>query len=421
MLFRSVTNVNGGTSKLASELQDAGFISLLENSQTPTVWASDATNLNGGYPILAWQSTYSILTAPAVSAATSITTTGCTANWTTVAGAVNYIVKVYDATPTLKFTFLASGAAATSLALTGLTTNTTYTYKVIAVGNSSTFNSPESAASASFGTGMPVLADTSTPTQLTPTSVSVSGNVTGDGGASITARGVCLGTTSNPTIIAPNTVVADATAGLGTFTESITGLTAGTTYYVRAYATNATKTNYGTQVSFKILSAPTLGNVNTIVNNGFTSVWNLVLGSSGYSVLVYDGASLFSTINVSGGNTTSCDVSSLAGGSGTYTYTVIAKGNGTTTFDSAESQPSASITTLTTKIVNVNTFGLIEVNEKTIILPETGSISLYNLLGAKLLQANNIRILNTNLPDGIYLVRFTEQSGKQTVQKIKIH
>ncbi|MFZ4771743.1 MAG: hypothetical protein ACOYLO_16285, partial [Ferruginibacter sp.] len=57
----TVTNANGGTAKTDAELKDAGFISSLENSQTPTVWASDATNLNGGYPILAWQSTYSVL------------------------------------------------------------------------------------------------------------------------------------------------------------------------------------------------------------------------------------------------------------------------------------------------------------------------------------------------------------------------
>jgi hypothetical protein len=37
---------------------------------------------------------------------------------------------------------------------------------------------------------------------------------------------------------------------VGTFTANLTGLTAGTTYYVRAFATNASGTSYGNEVSF---------------------------------------------------------------------------------------------------------------------------------------------------------------------------
>ncbi len=416
----TLTNTNGGTSKLASELQDAGFITLLENGQTPSAWASDATNLNGGYPILAWQSTYSVLTAPTANAATSITTTGCTANWTTVAGAVNYIVKVYDATPTLKFTFLASGAAATSLALNGLTTNVTYTYKVTAVGNSSTFDSPESAASASFGTGMPVLDNTSTPTQLTSTSVTVSGNVTSDGGASISARGVCWGITSNPTISAPNTVVADATAGLGTFTETITGLEAGTAYYVRAYATNATKTNYGTQVSFKILSTPTVSDATALNATGFTANWTAVTSASSYDVNVYQETSLIKTLNASGQATASLAITGLTSETA-YTYTVVAKGDGISTLNSAESAVSNSVTTSTATALNsVNASNSISVIGKTIVANETGNLQIFNLQGAQILQYKAVNKAITNLSQGIYIIRFTNTKGKQTVQKISI-
>lgn len=79
------------------------------------------------------------------------------------------------------------------------------------------------------------------------TTASSGGNVTSDGGASITARGVCWGTLSNPTIA--SNLTSDA-LGTGTFTSTLTALTDGTIYYVRAYATNNVGTAYGNQVSF---------------------------------------------------------------------------------------------------------------------------------------------------------------------------
>ncbi len=73
------------------------------------------------------------------------------------------------------------------------------------------------------------------------------GNISSNGGASITARGVCWSTSSNPTI--SNDTTYDGT-GSGSFTSSITGLTALTTYYVRAYATNSVGTSYGDETNF---------------------------------------------------------------------------------------------------------------------------------------------------------------------------
>jgi hypothetical protein len=66
-----------------------------------------------------------------------------------------------------------------------------------------------------------------------------------DGGAPVTARGVCWSTTANPTTADNKTV--DGT-GIGTFTSSITGLASGTTYYVRSYATNSMGTTYGPEL-----------------------------------------------------------------------------------------------------------------------------------------------------------------------------
>ena len=81
------------------------------------------------------------------------------------------------------------------------------------------------------------------------------GNITSDGGASVTARGVCWSTAANPTTSDSKT--SDGT-GTGIFTSSITGLAQGTTYYVRAYATNMVGTTYGAQISFTTLAVPTI-------------------------------------------------------------------------------------------------------------------------------------------------------------------
>mgnify|MGYP000745995412 CR=1 FL=1 len=73
------------------------------------------------------------------------------------------------------------------------------------------------------------------------------GNITSDGGASVTARGVCWSTSSNPTLA--NSYTNDG-SGTGSFTSSITGLSPNTLYYVRAYATNSVGTAYGNEISF---------------------------------------------------------------------------------------------------------------------------------------------------------------------------
>ncbi len=89
---------------------------------------------------------------------------------------------------------------------------------------------------------------------ITFNSATIGGTVSSDGGASITERGlVYSSTTPNPTI--NQTVVKSHTNGLGSFTCYLTGLMAGTTYYVRAYAKNAIGISYGESVQFKTSNA----------------------------------------------------------------------------------------------------------------------------------------------------------------------
>jgi uncharacterized protein (TIGR02145 family) len=85
-------------------------------------------------------------------------------------------------------------------------------------------------------------------TGITLTTAATGGNITDDGGGAITARGVCWATTANPAVGALNTTTNGT--GTGVFTSAITGLTDGTNYYVRAYATNSAGTAYGNQQLF---------------------------------------------------------------------------------------------------------------------------------------------------------------------------
>jgi hypothetical protein len=73
------------------------------------------------------------------------------------------------------------------------------------------------------------------------------GNVSLEGGASVTARGVVWSTSTNPTV-SLSTKSVDG-SGIGSFTSNITGLAPNTTYYVRAYGTNSIGTGYGNEIS----------------------------------------------------------------------------------------------------------------------------------------------------------------------------
>jgi pectin methylesterase-like acyl-CoA thioesterase len=132
-------------------------------------------------------------------------------------------------------------------------------------------------------TGLAILAPTVTTnsvTYISTTFATSGGNITADGGGAITSRGVCWDTVTAPTIIKSKT--ADGT-GIGTYTSSVTGLLPGKAYYLRAYATNAGGTAYGSEQTFTTLSAmvaPTVTTaaiksilVKTAISGGTVTLW----------------------------------------------------------------------------------------------------------------------------------------------------
>lgn len=85
---------------------------------------------------------------------------------------------------------------------------------------------------------------------ITTTSATSGGIIADDGGATIISNGVCWGKTENPTIEGSKT---NESVGTGQFVSNLTGLDAGTTYHVRAYATNPVGTSYGADMTFLTL------------------------------------------------------------------------------------------------------------------------------------------------------------------------
>jgi uncharacterized protein (TIGR02145 family) len=106
---------------------------------------------------------------------------------------------------------------------------------------------------------------TGTVTRIVQTNAYAGGEVTNDGGAQVTARGVCWNISADPTI--SNEKTSDST-GTGLFTSYISGLTPSTMYYLRAYASNSEGTSYGDQVIFTTREV----DVPTLITSGFKSV-----------------------------------------------------------------------------------------------------------------------------------------------------
>ena len=155
--------------------------------------------------------------------------------------------------------------------LTGLTSGTTYYIRAYATNSAGTAYGNQ----VSFMTtpvAVPTLT-TAAASAITLTTATSGGTISSDGGGAITARGVCWNTSENPLIT--DNIATDAATGTGSFVSNLTGLTAGTTYYIRAYATNSAGTAYGNQETFITLPVvePTLTTtaVSAITNSTATS------------------------------------------------------------------------------------------------------------------------------------------------------
>jgi len=178
-----------------------------------------------------------------------------------------------------------AGTGAFTSNLTSLTPNTTYYVRAYATNAKGTSYGEQKTFTTNAEQTAPTVT-TGDVTNITTTAATCSGDVTSDGGASVTARGVCWSTSENPTT--SNSKTTDGT-GTGAFTSSLTGLTPNTTYYVRAYATNSVETSYGEQRTFtteqeKVAPSVTTGAMGAITTTTATCSDNNVTADGGAAV-----------------------------------------------------------------------------------------------------------------------------------------
>ena len=128
----------------------------------------------------------------------------------------------------------------------GLTSNTTYTYRVYSFNNTGKSLSYTNEVTITTFT-LPAITTTAI-SDTTGISAVSGGNIISDGGSTVIARGIVWSTNSSPTI-ALTTKTTDG-LGVGQFISKLEGLAKSTKYYVRAYATNAGGTAYGNELVF---------------------------------------------------------------------------------------------------------------------------------------------------------------------------
>lgn len=206
-----------------------------------------------------------------------------------------------------------------------------------------------------FTTLAPSLAliTTNSASNIQQTTALSGGNISDNGGATVTERGVVY----SSSVITPtvnNTKVISG-SGNGTFFSSLTGLTAGTTYYVRAYAITSAGASYGNTISFKTTSASIPSN---IVTNAITNI----TANAGYfsGSVSTDGGAPIASRGFVYSNTTSTPIlgtsSAVAIGSGvgSFNYTVTGLQSNTTYYVRSYATNSAgtaygNMTSFTTK------------------------------------------------------------------------
>ena len=145
-----------------------------------------------------------------------------------------------------------SGTGSYNSNLSNLTPNTKYYVRAYATNSAGTGYGEEISFTTFDETNeiYPPTVTTAAVTEIGQTAALSGGEVTSDGGADVTARGVCWSTSQNPTIDDNKT---ENGSGTGSYNSNLSNLTPNTTYYVRAYATNSAGTGYGEERSFTTL------------------------------------------------------------------------------------------------------------------------------------------------------------------------
>ena len=142
-----------------------------------------------------------------------------------------------------------AGSGSYTSNITGLEANTKYYVRAYATNSAGTAYGNQLEFTTALGINVPVLT-TQAITEIDRHTAVSGGDITSDGGGTISSRGVCWGTSPAPTIENDKTEDGE---GTGSFVSNLSELESNTTYYVRAYATNEAGTGYGNEIEFTTL------------------------------------------------------------------------------------------------------------------------------------------------------------------------
>ncbi|MBU6178704.1 MAG: SUMF1/EgtB/PvdO family nonheme iron enzyme, partial [Verrucomicrobia bacterium] len=142
-------------------------------------------------------------------------------------------------------------------------------------------------------------------TDITESGATLGGEVVSENGRTVTAKGVVYAVASAPTLA--DSVASASSGGVGDFSLSVSGLPPGTTYHVRAYATNAIGTGYGPEIIFttgtNVLFDNGVASFSRTMRSGGRQVFNFTLADPRVvSLSTLGGAALRAELYDGGGN-----------------------------------------------------------------------------------------------------------------------
>ena len=337
--------------------------------------------------------------------------------------------------PTTANTKVASGSGTGSFVcnLSGLQPNTKYYVRAYAINSKGTAYGEEITFITNKSISLPIVT-TAAVTSVTETSAVTGGNVTSDGNASVTERGVVYSTNPNPVITNLSNTIRPCGSGTGEFTYTITGLQANTKYYVRAYAKNDAGTAYGEEISFTTNKQVVLPTVTTtsatsvtessaVTGGNVTSDGNATVTERGVVYATTQNPTTANTKVASGSGTGSfvCNLSGLQPNTTYYVraYATNSKGTAYGTQVTFTTSKSISLPTVTTTIVssirfnyamtggNVTSEGGASVTDRGVVYSTTKNPTTAS--ATKVASGNGVGVFTTPLenlsPNTTYYVR----------------
>ena len=341
---------NSGTGTL---LASAGYLIQRGNGSSKSLFKAAGIKVSSTWG----EAVAATLDTPTPNAATSITSSSFQANWAANSNASSYTLNVYQSDGTTLVNSY-SGIGTNSYTVnSGLSLGTAYKYKVIAIGNGSSFySSAESAAqSVTTAAGTPPL---DTPSPSSATSISTDRFTANWGSVANIVTYTLKVYQSDGT-----TLVGSPYTGLNGTSQLVTGLTKGTTYKYTIiavgdgsnYLNSSESSPMSVTTTLPLLTAPTISSATNSLAESFTANWtNNDANATGYSIKIYNSTpTLVKTVSVTGQTTSTVNITGLLVNT-SYTYTVTAIADAINYVNSTESSTS-SFSTQSTYPTSIST------------------------------------------------------------------